>query len=325
MKAMELSFKENQAILTLNKETKIPVREQGQLLIKVAAAAVNRTDLVAKETGNLPKGNAILGVEVSGIVVESDTDLFPCGSRVMGLVNGGGYAEYVVMNVGNAMPLSDQLTFEEGAAIPEVFLTAYQTLFWLGNLTAAQTVLIHAGASGVGTAAIQLAKQLSSAKIAVTASSAEKLALCRTLGADSLINYREEAFSQKIIEETDGRGADLILDFIGASYWEQNLASIAVDGYLILIGILGGTIVKDVNLMTLLQKRITVKGTLLTPRSDAYKAKLTKEFVARTNKLFATRQLKPIIDSVFQLENVENAHRYMESNKNKGKIILSVN
>ncbi|WP_375180144.1 NAD(P)H-quinone oxidoreductase [Enterococcus rotai] len=325
MKAMELSCKENQAILTLNKEAAIPVREKGQLLIKVAAAAVNRTDLVAKETGNLPKGNAILGVEVSGIVVESDTDLFPCGSRVMGLVNGGGYAEYVVMNVGNAMPLSDQLTFEEGAAIPEVFLTAYQTLFWLGNLTTAQTVLIHAGASGVGTAAIQLAKQLSSAKIAVTASSAEKLALCRKLGADSLINYREEAFSQKIIEETGGRGADLILDFVGASYWEQNLASIAVDGYLILIGILGGTIVKDVNLMTLLQKRITVKGTLLTPRSDAYKAELTKEFVARTNKLFAAGRLKPIIDSVFQLENVENAHRYMESNKNKGKIILTVN
>lgn len=325
MKAMELSCKENQAVLTLNKEAVIPVREKGQLLIKVAAAAVNRTDLVAKETGNLPKGNAILGVEVSGIVVESDTDLFPCGSRVMGLVNGGGYAEYVVMNVGNAMPLSDQLTFEEGAAIPEVFLTAYQTLFWLGNLTTAQTVLIHAGASGVGTAAIQLAKQLSSAKIAVTASSAEKLALCRKLGADSLINYREEAFSQKIIEETGGRGADLILDFIGASYWEQNLASIADDGYLILIGILGGTIVKDVNLMTLLQKRITVKGTLLTPRSDAYKAKLTKEFVARTNKLFAAGRLKPIIDSVFQLENVENAHRYMESNKNKGKIILTVN
>ncbi|WP_348919966.1 NAD(P)H-quinone oxidoreductase [Enterococcus rotai] len=325
MKAMELSCKENQAILTLNKEAVIPVREKGQLLIKVAAAAVNRTDLVAKETGNLPKGNAILGVEVSGIVVESDTDLFPCGSRVMGLVNGGGYAEYVVMNVGNAMPLSDQLTFEEGAAIPEVFLTAYQTLFWLGNLTTAQTVLIHAGASGVGTAAIQLAKQLSSAKIAVTASSAEKLALCRKLGADSLINYREEAFSQKIIEETGGRGADLILDFVGASYWEQNLASIAVDGYLILIGILGGTIVKDVNLMTLLQKRITVKGTLLTPRSDAYKAELTKEFVARTNKLFAAGRLKPIIDSVFQLENVENAHRYMESNKNKGKIILTVN
>lgn len=325
MKAMELSCKENQAILTLNKEAVIPVREKGQLLIKVAAAAVNRTDLVAKETGNLPKGNAILGVEVSGIVVESDTDLFPCGSRVMGLVNGGGYAEYVVMNVGNAMPLSDQLTFEEGAAIPEVFLTAYQTLFWLGNLTTAQTVLIHAGASGVGTAAIQLAKQLSSAKIAVTASSAEKLALCRKLGADSLINYREEAFSQKIIEETGGRGADLILDFVGASYWEQNLASIAVDGYLILIGILGGTIVKDVNLMTLLQKRITVKGTLLTPRSDAYKAELTKEFAARTNKLFAAGRLKPIIDSVFQLENVENAHRYMESNKNKGKIILTVN
>lgn len=324
MKAIELSFKENQAVLELNREAVLPVRGKNQLLIKVKAAAINRTDLVAKETGNLPKGNAILGVEVSGIVMGSDSPLFSKGSRVMGLVNGGGYAEYAVMNLGNAMPLSEQLTFEEGAAIPEVFLTAYQTLFWLGKLKETESVLIHAGASGVGTAAIQLAKQLTSARVFVTASSSEKLKLCQKLGADVLINYREEDFSQRIIKETAGQGVDLILDFIGASYWKKNIYSIATDGHLILIGILGGTIINEVNLMDLLQKRVTIKGTLLTPRSDAYKAELTKEFVSRTTDLFAVGQLKPIVDSIFSLEEVEKAHRYMASNKNKGKIILKI-
>ncbi|MBO0440961.1 NAD(P)H-quinone oxidoreductase [Candidatus Enterococcus ikei] len=325
MKAIELSFTEKQAKLELNHEVDLPKRTENQLLIKVEAAAINRTDLMAKETGKLPKGSSILGVEVSGIVIESDSELFPQGSRVMGLVNGGGYAEYAVMNIGNAMPLSEQLTFEEGAAIPEVFLTAYQTLFLLGELKSTESVLIHAGASGVGTAAIQLVKQLTSAKIFVTAGTPEKLEFCRSLGADILINYKEEAFPQIVQKETEGKGVDLILDFVGASYWESNLASIAYDGRLILIGILGGSLVKEVNLMTLLEKRITVKGTMLTPRSDAYKAELTKEFLRKTTKLFESGQLKPIVDSVFLLENVEAAHQYMLENKNKGKIILKIN
>ncbi|MGX7262566.1 NAD(P)H-quinone oxidoreductase [Enterococcus crotali] len=324
MKAVELSFNANHASLEVKKEVGVPIRKKGELLIKVSAAAVNRTDLVAKETGGLPKGNPILGVEVSGTVIESDSLQFPCGTRVMGLVNGGGYAEYAVMQVGNAMPLSESLTFEEGAAIPEVFLTAYQTLFWLGKLKETESVLIHAGASGVGTAAIQLVKQLTDAKIFVTASSPDKLELCQKLGADVLINYHEEDFSKRILHETNDQGVNVILDFIGASYWEQNLASIAVDGRFILIGILGGSVVPKVDLMTLLQKRVTVEGTLLTPRSDAYKAELTREFSVKTNKLFATNKLKPIIDSTFKLEDVEEAHQRMAANKNKGKIILKI-
>lgn len=325
MRAVELSCKENKKLVTLNNAAARPKRNADQLLIKVEAAAVNRTDLVAIESGKLPKGNPILGVEVSGTVIESDSTTFPCGSRVMGLVNGGGYAEYAVMNPGNAMMLSDKLSFEEGAAIPEVFLTAYQTLFWLGNLSSEESVLIHAGASGVGTAAIQLVKQLTSAKIVVTAGSSEKLELCRSLGADVLINYHEEDFSEKILKETAGHGVDVILDFIGASYWEKNMTSLAYDGRLILIGILGGTVVKEVDLMKLLEKRITIKATLLTPRSDAYKAKLTKEFSGKTKSLFEKGRLKPIIDSVFSLEEVEKAHQHMKSNQNKGKIILKTN
>lgn len=325
MRAIELSYKNSQPILKLTQNAVLPKRNEKQLLIKVEAAAINRTDLVAIETGRLPKGNVILGVEVSGTVIESDSELFPCGSRVMGLVNGGGYSEYAVMNIGNAMLLSEQLTFEEGAAIPEVFLTAYQTLFWLGNLDSNASVLIHAGASGVGTAAIQLAKGLTSAKIFVTAGSSEKLDLCRSLGADVLINYHDENFSERILQETKGRGVDIILDFIGASYWKQNVASIAYDGRLILIGILGGAVIEELNLMDLLEKRITIKGTLLTPRSDAYKAELTEEFSTKTKKLFEEGLLKPVVDTVFSLEEVEKAHQYMRSNKNKGKIILKIN
>lgn len=325
MKAIKLTYKNSRPVLEVKKDSLIPKRNSHQILIKVEAAAINRTDLVAIETGTLPKGNPILGVEVSGKVIESDSELFPCGSRVMGLVNGGGYAEYAVMNIGNAMRLSDRLTFEEGAAIPEVYLTAYQTLFWLGNLESNVSVLIHAGASGVGTAAIQLAKELTSAKIFVTAGSSEKLELCRSLGADVLINYHDEKFSARIQRETEGRGVDVILDFIGASYWEQNIASIAYDGHLVLIGILGGTVVKEINLMDLLEKRVTIKGTLLTSRSDTYKADLTKEFSIKTKKLFEKGSLKPVVDTVFSLEEVEIAHQYMRNNKNKGKIILKIN
>ena len=325
MKAIELSYKNNQSVLDLNTDFEIPKRDGDQLLIKVKAAAINRTDLMAIETGKLPKGNPILGVEVSGVVIESESDLFPCGSRVMGLVNGGGYAEYALMSVGNAMLLPDQLSFEEGAAIPEVFLTAYQTLFWLGELGTNESILIHAGASGVGTAVIQLAKQLTSAKIFVTAGTSEKLELCRSLGADFLINYRKEDFSDRIQQETKGRGVDVILDFIGASYWEKNITSIALDGRLVLIGILSGTIIKELNLMDLLEKRITIKGTLLTPRSDTYKANLTNEFTIKTNELFEKKVLKPIVDTVFSLEEVEKAHHHMRDNKNKGKIILKIN
>ncbi|MGX7148855.1 NAD(P)H-quinone oxidoreductase [Enterococcus ureasiticus] len=325
MKAIELSYQDSQSVLELTKDALMPKRNADQLLIEVKAAAINRTDLMAIQTGKLPKGNTILGVEVSGTVIESESDLFPCGSHVMGLVNGGGYAEYAVMNLGNAMLLPEQLTFEEGAAIPEVFLTAYQTLFWLGELSSHESVLIHAGASGVGTAAIQLVKHLTSAKIFVTAGTTQKLELCRSLGADVLINYHDENFSERIQQETAGQGVDVILDFIGASYWEKNIASIANDGRLILIGILGGAMVKEVNLMDLLEKRITIKGTLLTPRSDTYKAELTKEFSDKTKILFEKSDLKPVVDTIFSLEEVEKAHQYMKNNQNKGKIILKIN
>ena len=228
------------------------------------------------------------------------------------------------MPADRAILLPDSLDYVAAAGISEVFLTAYQTLYWLGKLQEHETVLIHAGASGVGTAAIQLAKRLSKAKVIVTAGSTEKLAFCQELGADELINYKIQDFEKEVQKITNGRGVDVILDFIGASYWQKNLASIAVDGRWVLIGMLGGTIVSEIDLGTLISKRVHLVGTLLTPRSDSYKAQLTQEFMDNVGPYLSDGQVKPIIDSTFPLDQVKEAHEYMEANKNIGKIILTI-
>ncbi|OCA90538.1 NADPH:quinone oxidoreductase [Bacillus sp. FJAT-27225] len=303
-----------------------PIPKDGELLIKVKAAAVNRTDIVTRQSKSGYMHNPILGVEVAGTVEQAGPDTnIAVGTNVMGLVNGGGYAEYAIMPADRAILIPENLSFEEAAAIPEVFLTAYQTLFWIGQLRAGETVLIHAGGSGVGTAAIQLAKQLGQANIITTAGSKEKLDFCRSLGADVRINYKEQNFDEEVLKATNKQGVDLILDFIGASYWKKNLASIKVDGRWVLIGILGGAEIEKLNLMDLMSKRIQLTGTLLTPRSDEYKAELTSEFASKTMELFRNNKLRPIVDQVFPLDQVQQAHTHMENNKNIGKIILKIN
>lgn len=307
-------------------ERPVPSLEEGELLIKVQASAINRTDTLTRENRQLSEPYPILGVEVAGIVVDSNLadEKIAIGTRVAGLVNHGGYAEYVAMPADRVFHMPDTMSFEEAAAIPEVFLTAYQTLYWLGKLKQGETVLIHAGASGVGTAAIQLAKKMTKANVIVTAGSEEKLEFCKELGADKGINYKKEDFAKEVLDYTQNKGVDLILDFIGASYWDQNVASIKTDGRWILIGTLGGTIVEKVNLGVFLQKRIAIQGTLLTPRSDQYKAELTNEFVKKVMPYFENNSIKPIIDTTFSFGDVTSAHLYMEENKNTGKIILSI-
>ncbi|CAH0206468.1 Quinone oxidoreductase 1 [Peribacillus simplex] len=310
----------------LFKDFSKPMPGKGEILIKVKASAINRTDIVSREGKSGYMANPILGIEVSGEVVETGEGAnIQLGTRVMGLVNGGGYAQYALMPADRAMKIPDNLSFEEAAAIPEVFLTAYQTLFWLGELTDQDTILIHAGGSGVGTAAIQLAKKLTKAKIITTAGSKKKLDFCHSLGADICINYKEQSFDEEVLKATNNQGVDVILDFIGASYWEKNLKSIKTDGRWVLIGILGGTVVEKVNLMELLLKRVQLKGTLLTPRSDEYKKELTEEFVKKAMPLFLQNEIKAIVDHVFPFEEVQRAHEHMEANKNLGKIILQVN
>ncbi|GGD89219.1 zinc-binding dehydrogenase [Paenibacillus nasutitermitis] len=204
-----------------------------------------------------------------------------------------------------------------------MFLTAYQTLFWQGQLEADQWVLIHAGASGVGTAAIQLAK-LIGAKVIVTAGSDEKLAVCRSLGADIAVNYKKASFDEEASKATGGQGVQVILDFVGASYWERNIASLAVDGRMVLISSLGGSKVEQVNLAAIYAKRITIIGTLLSPRSVDYKVRLTREFTRAALPALTDGRLKPVIDRVYPLEEVGEAHRRMEENLNTGKLILRV-
>lgn len=305
-------------------DCEIPQPKEGELLIKVKAAAVNRTDIINRESPLGYLENPILGVEVSGVVEKAGVGTkIAIGTPVMGLVNGGAYAEYVVMPEENAITIPKNLSFEEAAAIPEVFLTAYQTLFWIGQLKREETVLIHAGGSGVGTAAIQLAKQIENVKVITTAGSREKLDFCQALGADIGINYKEEDFEEVVLRETDGKGVNLILDFVGASYWTKNLASVSVDGRWVLIGILGGQEVPNVNIMDLLRKRVQITGTLLTPRSNAYKAALTADFSSHVLPLFEQEKVRPIVDCTFPLKDIQQAHEWMEANKNIGKIIIN--
>lgn len=303
-----------------------PDPKDGELLIKVKAAAVNRTDIVNRESSSGYLENPILGVEVAGTVEKMGAGVeIEAGTHVMGLVNGGGYAEYAVMPAKRAMVIPENLSFEEAAAIPEVFLTAYQTLFWIGQLHADENVLVHAGGSGVGTAAIQLAKQIGQANVMTTAGSKEKLDFCQSLGADVCINYKEQNFDEEVLQVTNNQGVDLILDFIGASYWNKNITSIKVDGRWVLIGVLGGAEIEKVNLMDVMSKRIQLTGTLLTPRSDAYKAALTSEFASKALELFNNNKLRPVVDHVFSFDQIQQAHEHMESNKNIGKIIVKVN
>jgi putative PIG3 family NAD(P)H quinone oxidoreductase len=256
-------------------------------------------------------------------VGENCRDRFRPGDRVFGLLPGGGYAEYAVIPGDMAMFIPDNLSLEQAAAIPEVFLTAYQTLFWVGNLKKGETVLIHAGASGVGTAAIQLAKA-QGARSLVTVGSDEKGNACLSLGAAHAFNYKEGSFLEKVMEATNGRGVHLILDFVGAPYWEQNINALQMDGRLVIISSLGGAKVESVSLAKILAKRIQITGTTLRARKLSYKTQLTHDFAQFALHRFQSGELKPVIDRIFDWEQVQEAHRYMEENRNIGKIILKI-
>jgi tumor protein p53-inducible protein 3 len=305
-----------------------PQPAPGELLVKVKAAGVNRADVLQRQGRYPPPPGAspLLGLEVAGVV--EDVGAAPgrngasVGDRVFGLLSGGGYAEYAVLPAAMAIPIPENLSFEEAATIPEAFLTAYQCLFWLGGLQAGRQVLIHAGASGVGTAAIQLVREAGARSI-VTAGSEGKLEACRALGAGLAINYKTGPFAPQVLAATGDQGVNLVLDFVGAPYWEQNLECLAPDGRLILIGTLGGTRVPDLDLRVLMRKRLQVTGTTLRGRGLDYKVRLTRDFASFALPRFADGRLRTVIDRVFPWVRVAEAHRYMEENRNIGKIVLN--
>ena len=303
-----------------------PQPTPAQLLVKVHATALNRADTLQREGKYPPPKGAspLLGLEIAGVVEEvgANCTRYKKGDKVFGLLPGGGYAEYAVIEEAMAMPVPDNLSMEEAAAIPEVFLTAWQALVWLGKLRAGERALIHAGASGVGTAAIQLARALH-AEVLVTASES-KLQACLNLGAHKAINYKEASFGEEVMAYTNTEGVDVIVDFIAGPYFNQNLDCLRLDGRLVILASLGGGKVADFDLRKILTKRLQVMGATLRSRSKEYQIKLTEDLSRFALPLFKEGKLKPVIDSVYNWEEAAEAHRYIESNKNIGKIVLRV-
>ncbi len=303
-----------------------PQPKPNELLVRVHATALNRADTLQRQ-GKYPppKGESpILGLEMAGEVVEAGNSCtrFRKGDKVFGLLSGGGYAEYAVIREGMAMPVPEHLSMEAAAAIPEVFLTAYQALVWLGKLKEGERVLIHAGASGVGTAAIQLARAIK-AEVLVTASE-QKMQACLDLGAAKAINYRKTAFEQEVQAFTNAEGVDVVIDFIAGPYFKKNIDCLRLDGRLVLLASLGGGKVEEFDLRKILMKRLQVIGTTLRSRTRQYQMQLTKEMSEFALPLFQSEKIKPVVDSVFDWEDVADAHRYMEENRNIGKIVLRV-
>jgi len=307
----------------------MPKPEPGdyELLVKIEATALNRADLLQK-AGKYPppEGESpVLGLEMAGVIeaVGPEVTRFEPGERVMGLLGGGGYAEYCTIHERMAMYIPDHYSYEEAAAIPEVFLTAFQALKLLGNIKKNETVLIHAGASGVGTAAIQLARQLFHARVVATAGSKKKLKTCSDLGADLTINYKKEDFSDVIQKKFGKNCVDLIIDFVGEPYWDQNIKVLGMDGRVVYLSMLGGAEISKMSLVPILRKRLTIRGSTLRNRDAEYKMRLTSDFMSYAEDHFSDGTIKPVIDSVFNWQDVEEAHQLMQKNKNTGKIILT--
>jgi len=303
-----------------------PTPAPGELLVRVRATALNRLDLMQRE-GRYPvppDAPDTLGVEVAGEVVGWGDGVtgWSRGDRVCALLLGGGYAELAAFPAAMAIPIPANLSYEQAAAIPEVFLTAYLNLFDLGGLRSGDYALIHGGASGVGTAAIQLARAAGAHAI-VTVGSAEKVERCRALGAAEAINYREGPFEPAVKEASGGRGVDVILDMVGAPYWDQNLACLVVGGRLILVSQQGGGKL-EIELGAIQRKRLCVIGTGLRPLPLTEKVALTERFKGFALDRFADGRLVPVVDRVYPLEDAPDAHRYMASNANVGKIVLRV-
>lgn len=300
-----------------------PTPKADELLVRVHGTAVNRADILQRLGLYPPPPGAseILGLEIVGEVAQP-AGHWKKGERVMAVVAGGGYAQYATVPAAQAMPIPENLNYEQAAAIPEAFQTAFLNLFVLGKLKQGETALIHAGASGVGTAAIQLAKA-AGARVFVTAGSDEKLKFCRDLGAELAIHYKQEKFSERVLAATDRKGVDVILDFVGAPYWNDNLAALARFGRLMLIGFLGTT-KGELDLGPLLQKALTVSATTLRRLPGPQKEELIKALSDFALERFARGELKPVVDSVYPLEKAADAHRHMEANRNLGKIVLRV-
>lgn len=321
MRAIVVTSTEGAGTLKVT-EVDAPSIEPGQLRIRVAAAGINRADLSQRQ-GNYPSPPGAPdwpGLEVSGVVTEAVGDVrdFAVGDRVCALLAGGGYSEEVVVDAGLALKVPDSLELTDAAALPEALATVWSNIVMSAELAAGETILVHGGGSGIGTMAIQIAKLLGG-RVAVTAGSSEKLAECAGLGADLLINYRDEDFVDRI--STEWGGVDVILDIMGGSYMSRNIDALAMDGRIMVIANQSGENA-DFNPFRLMRKRGRIWGTTLRARPLAQKTAIMDDVRARAWPWVESGQLIPVVDSRFSFDDVDEAHARLESSAHSGKILL---
>jgi putative PIG3 family NAD(P)H quinone oxidoreductase len=304
----------------------VPTPGPGEILVKVAAAGVNRPD-VAQRSGAYPPppgASDLPGLEISGEVVAlgAGSSKHKLGDKVMSLVAGGGYAQYCIAQDAQAMAVPPSLSMLEAGAIPETLMTVWHNVFERGALKPGETLLIHGGSSGIGTMAIQLAKAFGS-KVIVTVGSKDKADACLKLGADRAVNYKTEDFVAVVKTATDGAGANVILDMVGGDYIDRNYDAAAVDGRVVQIATLGGA-KATINIVKVMMKRLHHTGSTLRPRTNTDKAAMVAAIEAKVMPLLREGRVKPVMDSTFPLEKAADAHRRMETSEHIGKIVLAV-
>lgn len=322
-------------VLSTRPNPAMPLAGSGELLIRVTASGVNRPD-VLQRTGNYPVpagASDIPGLEVAGTIVGGDVQAildagFKVGDRVCALVAGGGYAELCVAPVGQCLPVPEGLTDIEAASLPETFFTVFSNVMDRGRLQAGETLLIQGGTSGIGVAAIQMAKAFgsgpgaSAVRVIATAGSDEKCQACLDLGADYAINYKTHDFAVEVKRITEGKGVDVILDMVAGEYVKREVECLAEDGRIVIIAVQGG-IKAEANAGLILRKRLTITGSTLRARSVAFKTDIAASLKARVWPLLANKTIKPVLFKTFPAEQASEAHKLMESNQHIGKIVLT--
>ncbi len=298
----------------------------GEVVVEVAASAVNRADLLQRQGHyDPPPGTSPYpGLECSGRIVAlgDGVDGWSVGDEVCALLAGGGYAERVAVPAGQLLPVPDGVDLVTAAALPEVTCTVWSNVFMLAGLRPGEVLLVHGGGSGIGTMAIQLARHVG-ARVAVTAGSADKLERCRELGAEVLVNYRSEDFVGRVRDATDGRGADVVLDVVGAAYLRRNVEVLAPNGRLVVIGLQGGTR-GELDLGVLLRKRAAVLATALRSRPLEEKAAIVASVRENVWPLVSSGAVRPVVDRVLPMADAGDAHRVLEAGENVGKVLLRV-
>lgn len=325
MMAIEITRKGEPEVLQAI-ERSVPTPGADEVLIKVVAAGVNRPDVMQRKGLYPPPDGAsdIPGLEISGTIIALGEAVkhLQCGQEVCALVNGGGYAEYCLAAAELCLPVPDGLSLIQAAVIPETFFTVWSNVFDCAQLAPGETLLVHGGTSGIGTAAIQLAKCFS-ANIIVTAGTDEKCQFCTQLGAYAAINYRTQDFVEIINTMTEGNGVDVILDMIGGDYFPRNIKCLAEDGRLVQIAMQNGS-KTELNLLPVLLKRLTITGSTLRARSVAFKAAIARQLHKQVWPMLSDGRIKPVIDKRFPLNEAHKAHELMESSQHIGKIVLTI-